>query len=324
MVSHLKNIDMFGVAFSFNTFGQAKFKTNLGALMTCMCLAIVSVFIYLFGTDFFHKENPNVIPNFLVHLKSKKIKLKTDKYSFMMRLEYNRNIPVSSEKTPFKIDGSYYHIRKDNKGESKLLVWVGGPDIIKKCSETRATFNKDLTNIKLDEWLCWDFEAVKAKCRAKLKDIEPEYEPFLGGHYDEEEYTALRYDVTNRLFDYETEKTTFIVPDKEFNNLSGDVNINVRFPAVSYDSESHGNPIRTFYDSMFKVVKPINQIRMHNFMSLVTNIDDSGWVFPSRTTTDSMEKDRSEQETNAVSVGENIAKSFYLAKIGSCKFFSSQ
>ena len=308
MVAHLKKLDMFGVTFSLNTFGHEKFKTKLGASMTCICLTIMAVFVYFFGTDFFHKENPNVIPNSLVHLESKKIPLENEKLAFMFRLEDGNNNPFDLNKTPYRLDGSYFHLRKNSKGVTEIVCWVGGPEIIRKCSQTKAILNPDLTKVKLDEWFCWDMEAVKTKCREKLKATEPEYEPFLGGYMDEDEYTALRYDVTNHVYDYEARKITNIVPDEEYAKAIW-VSVHARHPNVSYDSNSPDKPIRTYYDSIFKAVNSNTFTRIYHFMSVVTNIDDAGWVFPNRTTTQSMELDRSDAES--VAQPANTVKYFY-------------
>ena len=310
MVAHLKKLDMFGVAFSFNTFGQEKFKTKLGASMTCICLSIMGVFVYFFGTDFFHKENPNVIPNTLVHLESKKVPLRNEELTFMFRLEDGNSNPYDLATIPYKLSGAYFHTRRNSKGVSEVVCYVGGPEIIKKCSQTKATLNPDLTKIKLEDWFCWDMEAVKTKCRAKLKDNEPDYEPFLGGYIDENEYSALRYDVTNYTYDWEKMETTNIVPLEEYSKHFLP-NINVRFPNVSYDANSPDKPIITYYDSIFKVVSTFNYTRIWHFMSLVTNIDDSGWVFPSRTTTQSLELDRSEGESSATSQTSAGRRQFY-------------
>ena len=311
MSTHFKNLDMFGVAFSFNTFGQEKFKSKLGASMTLVCLSIMAVFVYFFGMDFFHKENPNVIPNTLVHLESKKVPISNEKYSFMFRLEDGYNNPYDVDKTPYRLSGRYFHLKKNDKGVSEVICEVGGEGIIKKCSKTKATLNPDLIKFKLEDWMCWDMDAVKTLCRAKLKDKVPNYEPFLGGYMDEDEVSALRYDVTNYIWDWEKKQHTNIVSDEEL--IKAPIpNINVRFPAVSYEANSSDKPIRTYYDSVFKKINPNNYTRIFHFMSLVTNIDDSGWVFPSRTTTKSMELDKSDAESLNQQLSMNSPKIFYF------------
>ena len=311
MVANFKNLDMFGVQFTLYTFGQQKFKTNFGATMTAISLTIIGVFIYLFGTDFWYHENPNVIPNQIVHIQSKKIPLNNEKYTFMFRLKDDNIVKMPEDKIPYKLGGSYGHLRKNKDGVLEMLCWVGGSDIIKKCSETKATLNPDLTKEKLDIWFCWNEEAIKTKCRAKLKDKEPNYEPFLGGGLDEDEYAGLRYDVLNYERDWETFLPSSIVPDEKFSKV-GVFSIHTRYPAVSYDGSSAGNPITTYYELTTKAVNPNTYTRHMNFMSLVTNIDDTGWVFPNRTTTQSMELDKSESESVAQPGTVNGSRVFYL------------
>ena len=311
MVSFLKNLDMFGVSFSFNTFGQEKFKTKLGASMTCICLCIMGVFVYFFGTDFFHKENPNVIPNFLVHLETKKVPLKNEDLAFMFRLEDKYTNPINMSNSPYKLSGQYFHFRKNTKGVSEVMCVVSGPTIVKKCSKTKATLNPELRKVKLDEWFCWDMEAIKTQCRVQLKDKEPQYEPFLGGYMDEDELTALRYDVMNHEWDFAKNQPVNIVPDEEYTKVEWP-SINVRYPAVSYDANSPDKPIITYYDAVYKVVSTNNYTRIFHFMSLVTNIDDSGWVFPNRTTTQTLELDTNDSESVAQQPTPNGAREFYL------------
>ena len=311
MVSHLKKLDMFGVSFSFNTFGHKKFKTKLGASMTWICLTIMGVFIYFLGTDFFHKENPNVVPNSLVHLESKKIPLKNEIYSPMFRLQDGQNNPYDLTKVSYKLSGLYYHLRKNSAGVSEIVCMVGGKEIVKKCSLTKATLNPVLIKEKLEDWFCWDMEEVKSQCRALLKDTEPEYEPFLGGYRDEDDYAAIRYDVTNYDYDFEKKKPINIVPFEDSAKFPP-LSINVRYPAVSYDANSPNNPIRTFYDSVYKTVNSNIYTRIWHFMSIVTNIDDSGWVFPSRTTTQSMELDKNDAESVVHPVTFDGTKIFYI------------
>ena len=185
----LKKIDMFGVSFSINTFGKAKYTTNTGGILTTVALTIIGVFTYLFGTDFFHKENPNLVESDLVHLQSKMVPLTNKKNTFMFRLEDGLDKPhLNYDTMPYKFVGMYFHFRKNGNGDFELVCWVRGIDeIFTKCSNTKAKQNPSLMKEKLEEWMCWDMELIKTECRKQLGDKDPEYEPVLGGNRDEEE-----------------------------------------------------------------------------------------------------------------------------------------
>ena len=162
MVSYLKNVDIYGLPFSLNTFGQTKFKTTFGGFLSIVTLTIICLCTYLFGTDFWHKENPNVIPDQLVHLVSKKIKIPNERFSFMVSLHDQFTKPYLDKAFPFKLFGNYFHVKKDDNGVSETLCNITtDSDAFSPCSNTKATLNKDLKEGRLDHWQCWDMEKVK-------------------------------------------------------------------------------------------------------------------------------------------------------------------
>ncbi len=57
----ITNLDMYGTIFEFTIFKKSKFKTFTGGIFTLMSLTTILVFVYLFGKDFFLRENPSVL-----------------------------------------------------------------------------------------------------------------------------------------------------------------------------------------------------------------------------------------------------------------------
>ena len=200
MVANLKKIDMYGVPFSLNTFGKSKFTTYFGGFLTIVTLVVVGLCTYLFGTDFWYKENPNVIPDELVHLTSKKVNLATDKLTFMVSLQDGSAKPYDIDAIPFKTFGYYFQMRKDSDGVHQLVCNTSSDDnILTKCSKTKATLNFDLKKEKLENWLCFDMEKIKDICKEKHKYLD--YQPILGGFIDEDEYGVLALRVSNYFYD---------------------------------------------------------------------------------------------------------------------------
>src|SRR4051794_14124702 len=61
METLIKKLDIFGTGFEFTTFKHSKFQTLLGASFTIVCLIIIIVFSFLFGRDFYFRQNPRVL-----------------------------------------------------------------------------------------------------------------------------------------------------------------------------------------------------------------------------------------------------------------------
>ena len=296
MDSHLKKIDMFGVSFSFSTFGKAKFTTSFGGFLTLVTLCIVTIFIYIFGTDFFHKENPNVVESDLVHLQTKPIAVPNEKISFMFRLQDGSTVPYDIDSIPFKVTVAYFHFRKNSQGKDELYCFVRGSELVSKCSKTKASLNPDLGGVVLEDWLCWDMEKIKEECKKVLGDKDPDYEPFLGGHFDENDYSSLRFDVVNYDYDGINKKYLNVYPLEELNKYNGNMMLSLRFPNFSYDSSRVYDPLQVYYDTQLIALNSGTRRRENRFNQLVTAIDDHGWMFKSTVTKTILAPDKTDVE----------------------------
>ena len=298
MSDAFKRIDMFGVSFSFNTAGRSKHTTMTGAILTLFALSVIGLFTYLFGTDFFHKENPNLVESEILHLKSKKIAIPNDKYSFMMRIQDGASKPITDYAAlPYKVSMQYFHYKKKGGDQFELMCNPGGSEFVTNCSNTKTKNNPALSTENLESWLCMDMEKVKASCREQLGGKEPNYEPILGGYNDEDEYSAIRFDVRNFEYDYKTKVYSNIAGDKEIEKL--DLLVNMRYPNTSYDASLPEKPLRVFYDSQILLIRNNDFRRETRFFKIVTAIDDDGWVFPSLDTTSALAPDKTEVENSS-------------------------
>ena len=51
------NLDLFGIVFSFTTFGNEKFRSIFGACLTVLCIIMTLTISFLFGLDFLLQVN---------------------------------------------------------------------------------------------------------------------------------------------------------------------------------------------------------------------------------------------------------------------------
>ena len=86
MKAFFQSIDMFGTPAKLKTFGETSYKTSFGGVLTLLTFVTVCFFSYIFGTDFYHRENPRVVSNIKVHKKTLPYFLDTAKDPFMFRL----------------------------------------------------------------------------------------------------------------------------------------------------------------------------------------------------------------------------------------------
>ena len=296
MINALKKIDVFGVPFNLNTYGKTKHSTKTGGVLTCISLCIIGTFTYLFGTDFFHKENPNLVESQLVHKQTKPIDVANDKFSFMFRLQDGNSKPfLDRDSMPYGFWGGYFHMKKNQNKEFEQVCWARSPHFVTLCSNTKATENIDLKEERLDQWFCWDMEKITSECKKQMGYKDPKYKPHLGGFNDEEEYSAFRLDVNNFHLNQEMTQKEKIATREELLKFP-QITLNLRFPNINYDATKPRNPLQVFYDSKTHFLLPGNFRRELRFMQLATSVDDQGWVFQSKDSFTTMIPDKAEPE----------------------------
>ena len=304
MVECLKKIDMYGLSFSFTTFGKTKFNTTCGGILTLCTTIVIAAFIFIFGSDFFLKTNPNLVESDLIHLTSKSVFIQNELYSFMFRLQDGNSVPYNLDEIPFKVRGSYFHFRKNKDGLDEL-VCNSYKEVITKCSNTKAMLNHHLKDEKLEQWLCWDMEKIKNDCRKQLKEKEPNYLPILGGYVDEKEYSALRFDIINWVDDFENNTRIYPHTKEEIDKYASRIFLNIRYPNFSYDAKRAYDPLRVYYDSKMRMLQTNTSLFEFLFLKIVTANDDLGWVLPSIVTSSTL---ASEKEELTISSNENLSR----------------
>ena len=282
MVVIIKKVDMFGLPFTFLTFGAATFKTTLGGFLTLLIYVVAAYLIYFFGEDLFYKKNPNVTVNDLVHLETNKVELSNGKFSIMFRLDNGIGQPFDLNNFPYQFRALYHHYKYDEKRNLTRYCNPGGYEFVTKCSNTNAKLNHALEKENMDLWMCFDTEKLKAACRKEIGAKEPNYELTFGGYMDEDEFAGLRLDVVNYIYDNEKKEYLYAATQEETDKIK-DINLHLRYPNVSYDSKQPGSPLKVYYESQ-TIRLDRNANRSENrFMKLVTANDDFGWLYPNVT-----------------------------------------
>ena len=282
MIGVIKKVDMFGLPFSFLTFGADKFKTSLGGLLSLLICCLGIYFIYFFGEDLFYKKNPKVTLNELIHLETKKVEVTNEKFSFMFRLDNGVGTPYDLNNFPYQFQLSYHHYRYDKKRNIHRICDVSRSEFAIKCSNTKAKLNPALVKENFDLWYCFDTEKIKAACREQIGVDGQDYELIFGGVPDEDEFGGLRVDVCNFFWDYEKRKYTYVATQEETESVY-DIYLHFRYPNVSYDSKQPDNPLLIYYESQ-NIRLDKNVYRFENrYMKIVTSNDDFGWVYPNVT-----------------------------------------
>ena len=60
-MKYFKHLDIYGLTFNFTTFQSLYFKTFVGGLLSIISVSLMFIFCFLFGKDFFFKQNPKVL-----------------------------------------------------------------------------------------------------------------------------------------------------------------------------------------------------------------------------------------------------------------------
>ena len=289
MLAVLKKFDLFGSETQLNTFGEEKFTTTCGGILSILTYIIILIFSYFFGEDFFYKSNPNVVEQERITKKTDFIYPQTADYAFMVRAEDTRLIAHDINSLPYKFEAWYFHAVFSSKGFFEFKFTSN--DILTRCSDTAHKDNLLLKDLKLQEWLCVDFDKIKAQGRAELKDLN--YQPPFGGDWDEPEVGEFYFAVQNFRTDkktfrqYDFAKTEDILKWHETNTLV----ISTKFPDAAFNDKNEGSPLQVYYKNHSVQVTPEMSYRETRYFKKLELQDDSGWLLKDVNLTETIQTD---------------------------------
>ena len=313
MESLLRKIDMFGRPAKLRTFGEDSYKTAFGGILTLISFFTIAFFSYLFGTDFFHKENPRVVQNFKIHKKAGSYTLKTAKDPFMIRLNDGGLKVLDYATLPYKIQGFFYHFKKDAKG---VFLVIFSADALVPCTQTKMNENKEIAeNVVMSEWYCFDWDLVTELGRKELKD--PNYEAQLMGTQEESEYTFFRMNVSNNRYDLKTQQISDISSLDELQKIK-DIMVTVKYPSAYFDAEE-SDALQNIYKEELFEINPAQLYANRQYMKRLTIRDDTHWMLKKINADESLVPDELTTEyypTNFVTRTTNnfYVKFFYISK----------
>ncbi len=260
----LKKIDIFGMTFSFTTLGHEKFKSSVGAFITIICLGIIGVFSFIFGRNFYYRENPSVLNQ----------KVVPQNYTDLFELN-KKNLFVAFRITQqgfnADIDGMLWptieYVNFDNANNNMKALSM--PKIV-PCSDPKV-FDEDFAySFKADLWWCPDWSSVPRKPNETL---------LFGGGWDAPEVAYFAFSINtceNRVF---LNGTKCADKDALKRSLATGLYIDVAQPENNFSPDNYDKPLkRTFKSNFYKMDYTIRKTD-RIYIEETTLNDDRGWIF---------------------------------------------
>jgi hypothetical protein len=155
MSSFIYNLDLYGTKLQFTSFGEKKYHTVLGLILSLLSYAIFVIFIILFGNDFFYKLNPKIITEVLRPDKYYEKVIDQQQFTYAWRIF--DNIPITFNHAGILYPMvEYFRFKADEKKALKRIYYERLP--LEKCNENNVYDEKFKKEIKLNDWYCIDFK----------------------------------------------------------------------------------------------------------------------------------------------------------------------
>ena len=106
-------LDIYGTKFHFHMLHELKFNTFIGGIITLFLSIFSFIFLFIFGSDFFFRKNPNSTYS-TVGERYSKINLKKEKFNFAFRFEDEYGFPTEISNITFLKIYYYYSIPDKN------------------------------------------------------------------------------------------------------------------------------------------------------------------------------------------------------------------
>ena len=285
MANAFKTLDMFGVTYAFKTQGQDKYRTSIGACFTLVVLAIASIFIFVYGTDFFYSTNPSVLDDDFVHEEAQEIYPTLATHPFMITVRRNDNYDLTG--LPIRLNVVYRDWKRNKKtGASEANCIVRSAKT--KCSNTVLKIDPEFSKEVLENWWCLDFEKVKQKCAEKTKD--PNYEPYIGGTSGDDRIGQVLLDISNNERD---DDGNLLYQGKlaDIKELGSFV-VQIRYPKFYLRKEEKYNALTTKSELEGFSLQPQSFRFEYRYMKQVRLDDDTGWINENIETSRSIDLDK--------------------------------
>lgn len=261
-MSILSYIDIFGTTFQFTTFKKSKFKTAAGGLLTIISLITMVIFIFIFGQDFFYKENPTILTQTVVPNNFSEPFLLTND-NFMIAFKFSgRQIDTFNYTGIFYPLFNHYSYIINSTGQHLIKIT---PIEIKKCSDVQSNSHFFNLGLKYEDYECINW---------KGKNLT------FGGNMDDAsfaEYFAMSFNVCNGFTFSSPNCTDYNVLNEYLSGKSG-VIMEIFYPNYHFSPQDLIQPMKidythTLYSLNFNLRK-----RDRIYFKDAKLLDDQGWI----------------------------------------------
>ncbi len=260
---HLESIDIFGLPFYFTTFGKSRFKTVIGSFFTILFSIVMITFTFLFGRDFYYRENPKVLTQIKTPVEyPPAFKLNQDSMFFAWRISDENGYLVDHYDFLNVYLTHYYY---DNINGT----YIQTPLESKVCSEFNITNEEFSKNYKTDAWRCIDWK--------KYPNLT------FGGFWDSNELSYFELEVMTCDKNADPKTATFekdCTPlDKIKKELMNSIYIEVIYSDTSFSPNDYYKPFNQRLKNYYYRLD--FNMRKHDrfFFKEVVLDDDKGWIF---------------------------------------------
>jgi len=145
----VKSFDYLGPEITFRVNNQENFKTVFGGIISIFSYSLFFYFFFIFGTDFFYKQNPKVLTQFITPLNDKNSTFTLNKdfhLAFRLVDEGNKIIELNSDNNSIQLFNQVYL--------NGYTENYNNPLSLKKCSEKDFPY---LVDGNANDYFCCDF-----------------------------------------------------------------------------------------------------------------------------------------------------------------------
>lgn len=268
----MKAFDYFGQNINFLIHNQVKYKTNLGLFFTILSLVSIGIVCFLFGKDFYLKENPKIFSENILTNQYRRVNITPSNFIFTIRIEDASGNILSDYENYFKLLIQYKNVVYNNQSQAFIekINYLDNKPCRKELVPNVSFYNER----NLTEWICFDFPMNGFDIGGSWSGLFVDYFEIklmnknnkLYKNADTESNTSDEYEYLNNteIYNLLLSKEIYIsmyyqvfyfVP----NNLENAFNIkyNNYYSQISYNSEKID---RVFFKSFFFE-------------------DDNGWIF---------------------------------------------
>lgn len=257
----IKKFDIFGHQFYFRINEERTYKTYIGGILTIICVAIMVLVTFLFGSDFFDKTNSKILYQTVFPEQYYQIKPQPDNFTIAWRLEDVNGNPVANQDILHGRLEVFNYVLNTTTNLYDSTSWYFPPT---KCSTIKVLDPNFKAGRNLNDWHCLDFSQIDFNWGGDWQI------PFLG-LFRLNLYSCLNDDRNSTCTSYEDLTSITNGPDKLY--------FSILYPKYTLAPDNLTNPIQYQYENFFELISSaIQKSQLYHFNEVYI-YDDQGWIF---------------------------------------------